>query len=139
MMANLSIIFAMRGKSSQIWMPGTFVLMGRNSPRISDGALGFRSNMSRCEGRRQEDVDDGLMGGAGLGLGFEGEEAGERQAARGHAADLQEGAPGHRGPVGVLPPVQSTQKVQHLASCITYTSLLAQKGIEYVAGKSRTE
>ncbi len=45
-MANLSIIVAIRGKSSQISIPDTFVLIGRNSPRISTGASGFISNMS---------------------------------------------------------------------------------------------
>ena len=46
MMANLSIIFAMRGKCSQMSMPGTFVLIGLNSPRMSTGASGFKSHMS---------------------------------------------------------------------------------------------
>ena len=50
MIASLSIIFARRGKSSQIWMPGTFVSMGRNSPRISAGAFGFGSQRSMCDG-----------------------------------------------------------------------------------------
>ena len=38
MNASLSAIFARRGNSSQISMPGTFVLIGENSPRISEGA-----------------------------------------------------------------------------------------------------
>ena len=46
MMANLSIIAASRGMCSQIWMPGTFVLIGRNEPRMSDGADIFKSYMS---------------------------------------------------------------------------------------------
>ncbi len=50
MMANLSIIVAIRGKCSQIWMPGTFVSIGLNSPRNSVGASGFRSHMSMCGG-----------------------------------------------------------------------------------------
>src|ERR1041384_1190372 len=50
MITNLSIIRAMRGKSSQIWMPGTLVEIGRNSPRISEGELGFRSKESMWEG-----------------------------------------------------------------------------------------
>src|SRR5437763_8151962 len=31
-------------------MPGTFVLMGLNSPRTSAGAFGLRSYMSMCDG-----------------------------------------------------------------------------------------
>src|SRR5215510_2770831 len=50
MMANLSIILAMRGKSSQIWMPGTLVEIGLNSPRTSIGAFGLRSKLSIWEG-----------------------------------------------------------------------------------------
>ena len=42
--------WAKRGKCSQIWMPGTFVLIGLNSPRISEGASILRSNMSWCDG-----------------------------------------------------------------------------------------
>ncbi len=49
-MANLSIIAAIFGNSSPIWMPGTLVLIGLNSPRISAGASGLRSHMSRCGG-----------------------------------------------------------------------------------------
>ncbi len=37
---------AIRGSISQIWIPGTLVGMGLNSPRISLGASGFRSYMS---------------------------------------------------------------------------------------------
>ena len=44
--ASLSTCFARRGVCSPIWMPGTFVSMGRNSPRISRGALGLGSNVS---------------------------------------------------------------------------------------------
>ena len=50
MMANLSIILAMRGNSSQIWIPGTLVWIGLNSPRTSAGASGLRSHMSMCGG-----------------------------------------------------------------------------------------
>ena len=46
MTANRSIRCAMPGSSSQIWMPGTRVLIGLNSPRISAGASGLRSTMS---------------------------------------------------------------------------------------------
>ena len=38
---------AMRGINSQISIPGTMVLIGLNSPRISAGASGFRSYISR--------------------------------------------------------------------------------------------
>ena len=44
--ASLSQMVAMRGNSSQICMPGTLVLMGLNSPRISTGASGFGSKVS---------------------------------------------------------------------------------------------
>ena len=47
MMANLSIILASNGKCSQISMPGTFVLIGLNSPRMPSGAVGFMSHISR--------------------------------------------------------------------------------------------
>ena len=43
---SLSMIVASRGMCSQIWMPGTFVSIGWNSPRISAGASIFRSYMS---------------------------------------------------------------------------------------------
>ena len=43
---NLSIILAISGKCSPMSMPGTLVLIGLNSPRISAGASGFRSHMS---------------------------------------------------------------------------------------------
>ena len=47
---SLSIIFACIGKCSQMSMPGTFVLIGLNSPRNSAGASGLRSYMSMCDG-----------------------------------------------------------------------------------------
>src|SRR5262249_25441757 len=47
--ASLCAQFAVFGMCSQIWMPVTFVGIGLNSPRISTGALGFRSHMS-CVG-----------------------------------------------------------------------------------------
>ena len=37
---------AWRGMCSQIWTPATLVWIGRNSPRYSIGASGFRSYMS---------------------------------------------------------------------------------------------
>ena len=40
----------MRGKFSEISMPGTLVLMGLYGPRISTGALGFMSQVSSCDG-----------------------------------------------------------------------------------------
>jgi len=36
--ASLSMRFAMRGRSSEMWTPGTLVLMEENAPRISEGA-----------------------------------------------------------------------------------------------------
>ena len=44
MTATLSICFAIFGISSQIWMPGTLVAMGRNGPPV--GRPGFMSNVS---------------------------------------------------------------------------------------------
>ena len=46
MIDHLSMIFALIGRCSQIWMPGTLVEIGLNSPRYSDGALGFMSQVS---------------------------------------------------------------------------------------------
>src|SRR5215469_4267909 len=40
----------MRGKISEISMPGTFVLIGRNGPRTFEGASGFMSQVSRWDG-----------------------------------------------------------------------------------------
>src|SRR4051812_19590819 len=48
--ASLSHILAWSGKCSEIWQPGTLVLIGLNSPRYSTGALGLRSYMSMCDG-----------------------------------------------------------------------------------------
>ena len=50
MTLSLSATFATRGNSSQKCMPGTFVRMGSNSPRISSGASGFGSKVSCCGG-----------------------------------------------------------------------------------------
>ena len=44
--AHWCISAAIRGKHSPIWMPGTLVSMGRNSPRISTGASVLISHMS---------------------------------------------------------------------------------------------
>ncbi len=46
----LSASAASRGRCSVIARPGTRVAMGWNSPRISTGASGLRSRMSRCDG-----------------------------------------------------------------------------------------
>ena len=46
MTATLSIRVARRGKTSPIWIPGTLVAIGLNSPRISSGAVGFMSQVS---------------------------------------------------------------------------------------------
>ena len=42
----VAILWASLGKTSQIWMPGTLVAIGRHGPAISRGASGFRSNIS---------------------------------------------------------------------------------------------
>ena len=49
-LASLSQIVEIRGNSSQIWMPGTLVWIGLNSPRISAGASGLGSKVSCCGG-----------------------------------------------------------------------------------------
>src|SRR5437762_11749738 len=46
MIDHLSMIRALIGKRSQIWMPGTLVLIAPNSPRYSIGASGFGSHVS---------------------------------------------------------------------------------------------
>ena len=46
-MATLSIRVAIKGIFSQITVPGTLVLIGFHSPRISAGALGLGSNVSK--------------------------------------------------------------------------------------------
>ena len=48
--AACCISFANFGKCSLIWMPGTDVSIGRNSPRMLSGASGLRSNVSRWLG-----------------------------------------------------------------------------------------
>ena len=48
--ATLSIIRAISGKCSQIWMPVTLVRIGLNLPRTSAGASGFMSQVSRWPG-----------------------------------------------------------------------------------------
>src|ERR1022692_4459431 len=40
----------MRGKFSEISIPGTLVLIGLYGPRISTGALGFMCQVSSCDG-----------------------------------------------------------------------------------------
>ena len=45
-MDHLSMIFALLGSRSQIWMPGTFVRIAPNAPRNSAGASGFGSQVS---------------------------------------------------------------------------------------------
>ena len=46
----LSACLAMRGKFSEISMPGTLVLIGLYGPRISAGAFGFMSQVSSWDG-----------------------------------------------------------------------------------------
>src|SRR4051812_35300206 len=50
MSENLSACLAVRGKFSEISIPGTLVLIGLYGPRISTGALGFMSKVSSCDG-----------------------------------------------------------------------------------------
>src|SRR5262245_58249874 len=49
-MQNLSACRASRGKSSLMRTPGTEGAIGFNSPRISAGASGLRSQVSSCGG-----------------------------------------------------------------------------------------
>src|SRR5262245_55062695 len=49
-MVYLSAWRAERGKCSLICIPGTLVVIGLNSPRISAGASGLRSQVSCCAG-----------------------------------------------------------------------------------------
>ena len=59
---NLSIIAAIRGKCSQISMPGTLVLIGLNSPRISAGRVHLQiEEVLMRRPARQEDHDDRLV------------------------------------------------------------------------------
>src|SRR5262245_8947561 len=46
MIDHLSMIRALMGSRSQIWMPGTLVGIAPNSPRYSIGASGFGSHVS---------------------------------------------------------------------------------------------
>src|ERR1043166_2901852 len=46
MIDHLSMMAALRGRRSQIWMPGTFVGIAPKAPRYSDGASGFGSHVS---------------------------------------------------------------------------------------------
>ena len=48
--ARRSAIAAVRGSSSQNWVPGTLVEIGEKIPRISAGASGLGSNVSYCDG-----------------------------------------------------------------------------------------
>ena len=47
---HLSITLACSGSSSQTSIPGTLEWIGWNAPRNSDGALGFMSKVSSCDG-----------------------------------------------------------------------------------------
>ena len=62
MTAHLSMRAAMRGKTSPIWMPGTLVAIGLNSPRISAGRVGLDvPHVLMRRAAAQEDVDDRLV------------------------------------------------------------------------------
>ena len=54
--AQRSITFASPGMCSQIDTPGAAVAIGRNSPRISSGASGFRSHMSIVAGPPESQI-----------------------------------------------------------------------------------
>ena len=89
MTANLSMRAAICGKDSPIWMPGTLVAMGLNSPRISAGASGLDlPHVLVGRAAAQEDVDDRLVprgrgAGAGLRPGRRRLESGSRPPRRG--------------------------------------------------------
>ena len=77
-MENLSACVAMRGKFSEISMPGTLVLMGLNGPANLDGRVGLHIPGVQLGGsadQHQEDAVDVFLriGGA---LRFETEELG---------------------------------------------------------------
>ena len=83
---------ARRGRCSPIWMPGTLVAIGLNSPRTSAGAFGLRSNgVLVGQAARQVDHDDRLRRCV-PDCCFGAEQLRQRQAAEGQAADLEEGA-----------------------------------------------
>ena len=103
MTANLSIIAASRGSSSQISMPGTLVAIGLNSPRISAGASGLRSNMSWCGGPPgRKTMMTALCELRIPACASAARSCGKRQPAQRQAADLQEVAP--RDAVAEPPP-----------------------------------
>ena len=80
-----------RGRCSQTCKPGTLVAMGLNSPRISGGASGFRSNVSRWLAppvRKTMMTDFGLF--PGRALGALGEQGRKTEAEQAGAADLKQ-------------------------------------------------
>ena len=94
---------ASRGRCSQIWMPGTLVAMGRNSPRISAGASRLEIIQIDVAGPApHEDMDHGrrVVTAAtcwrfrGLSrLGLAAKIIGQRQPAPCQRTDAQPGAP----------------------------------------------
>jgi len=60
--AYLSARAASRGKCSQTVTPGILLAIGLNSPRISGGASGFMSNMSRWLGAPGEENNNHRLG-----------------------------------------------------------------------------
>src|SRR5258708_203784 len=97
---SLSAIFASRGRSSQNWMPSTFVGMGRNLPRTSAGASILRANVSWCAGPAGQVHNDDGLGAEAAAPDLEGrlllgaEDLRQREAAQPEGADAHEPAAG---------------------------------------------
>ena len=114
MNANFSADRAMRGKHSPIWMPGTLVAIGLNSPRISAGALGL--DLPHVLVRRsaaQEDIDECLVAGAGQILcGLGPKDIGQRE----RGGSEREGANPDEVPAAnaIAEPYTTDRNVQHV-------------------------
>ena len=91
---NLSACRARRGISSLIRTPGTLVSTGRKVPRISAGASGFRSHISRCDGppERNKTITDRARCRlrAGPCRLLQSQQVGEGQCAQAEAADAEQ-------------------------------------------------
>ena len=86
---NLSACFAIFGKISLIWMPGTLVLIGWNGPRISAGAFGFMSHVSSWLGPPTRNSMMQLTSGSFAPCFLGAEIAGQRQPERGERAGVE--------------------------------------------------
>ena len=99
MILNLSAHFACSGSSSPTSMPGTFVRIGRNSPRYSLGASGFRSYISMCggpPGSQRKITDRSSWAVAVPACALQPKDIAERQTAQTERAELQSRATSNR-------------------------------------------